>query len=318
MNSIHIHRVPVPERLPQESARLIHQTVEPVLNAFRMPFTHAVSPAWVSYTTVDENFSYGGKPFTINIPLEAREAFTTPPAPEYLGDPMPAVRSHAAAVEVALACRNAGLARNYCDAAHWTRADEAASDPVIQRALDDLGLPTIVDELPKPCPDDIGVSAAQRLLAALGEGYIVMLFGSRHRGDHEHHSDIDLMVQLTDDSMEHFDHALSVITDAFWDEIPLVDDDPPRYDLSIVEQWGDRVWEHPNQRLNPDGGTVTAFAHPETPVPDQSLLPVHLPSQASNPQLGVTGYLLTGTAYVVQPGTAQGRLDRLDQPGCKR
>lgn len=315
---LHIHREPTPPTCPETVAANIAEAVAPVFDAFELHSTlerqqdHLVCRI---HATGEEPDSAS----TIQFPVTAFMGISATVAPHLGLDDTQRVIRHSAAVEAALACRTAGLVRNYCDPYHWDRIVTDATPQVVAQALERLNLPSANPTPSKPQPDPLAVSAAQRLTNHLGAGYHVILFGSRHRGDHVRYSDIDLLIQLSEDTEEHFNRAYAALGDMAENRLPLVDgDDPPHYDALIIDHWGKAVWNHPRERLNPDGGTVTAFALPGTRLPHTDEMPLWFPDGELPSPDGATAYLLTDSATVAGSHGYMGWLEYLDRPSCKR
>lgn len=315
--TLHMHRGREPIMADRKAISNIHRTVEPILEAFQLDYTRTDSSGRVSYQILrcraleDTGINPDHR---LVVPVQSIESFSLSAR---TSDDLNQV-VWAAGVEAALACRQAGLIRNLCDPTHWERRPNGNTPRAVTEALRQLNLEPGIQQLPVPNTDELGKTAARRLLDQLGPGYHVLLFGSRQRGDHRYHSDVDLLIQPTQDCKQQSERAYAVMEKVDLDEIRLLEDDPPYFDVFMVDHWEEQIWQEAHQRLNPDGGTVTAFAHQETPAPQQDRMPVQfLPGKIPN-ELGALGYLLTSGVTAMTADRQMVRLQNMDQPSCKR
>ena len=219
----------------------------------------------------------------------------------------------AASAETAFAWRNAGLIRNYCDMHHWSRQPSAKTPASVRLALQELGLKQAAWPKNAQVPDPTANQIAKELLQLLDDpSYAVILFGSRQRGDHTQQSDVDLLVDWSSDWKTLIPKARRAIAHLQ----QMRSSNAPKLDVSIAEQWDDPIWSNPEQKLNPDGGSATVYAHSaqalkHTPL---MLLQVNAPSPNGSPAHFLTdGVMVTG---VRQDDYAH--IQYLSQGSCKR
>ncbi|MDE0360652.1 MAG: nucleotidyltransferase domain-containing protein [Rhodospirillaceae bacterium] len=314
-SSLHMHRGYPPPEDPRQATCKAHATVEPILDAFQLRYTHTRSAGNVSYQILGpRELTEDVTNLRLVIPVASPETFSLDTArPDDLTH-----TAWAAGVESALACRREGLIRNFCDPLHWDRFTDDATPDAVRKGLKTLGLQPGQSTPATPRTDPLAKAAAQRLLSQLGPDHLVILFGSRQRGDNADHSDVDLLIQITERSDRRYHHALDTVAQISAGHLLLVDEDSPYFDVLIVDQWGNQVWKKATDRLNPDGGSVTVFAHPETLMPEPYEMPLEFPGQTAPCTDGVLAYLLTGSAMAIAAGDHLVEIDRLDQPLRKR
>ena len=219
----------------------------------------------------------------------------------------------AASAETALAWRNAGLIRNYCDLFHWSRQPSPKAPHAVGLALQKLGLQQAAWHKSTQAPDPTADQIAQELLQFLDDpSYAVILFGSRQHGNHTQNSDVDLLIDWSGDR----EHLLPKARRAIARLRQTRNGNSPELDVSITEQWDIPIWKTPEQKLNPDGGTATVYAHSSqalkhTPL---TIMQGNTPSPNGSPAHFLTdGVMVTG-----QHENDYARIQHLCQGSCKR
>ena len=258
MHTLHMHRGSNPPLSVRKARNHIHRVVEPILDAFELDYSRVHSSDNVSYyirgcsaiPQAERNFVP-----RLAIPVSASESFS-------LGNVMTGDFRYVAwvaGVESALACRRAGLVRNYCDPFHWDRMTDERTPPAVVEGLSKLALSPGAATLPVPETDPEGKAAAAMLSSMLGPRYIVILFGSRQRGDNLHDSDVDVMVQATGDFANRLDDGCRIIK-------AVTNGNTPPLDISFIAQWGGAGLEKSLSQAQPrrrrrDGVRATGNAH---------------------------------------------------------
>ena len=219
----------------------------------------------------------------------------------------------AASAETALAWRNAGLIRNYCDIYHWSRQPSPKSPAAVGLALQKLGLQQAAWYKSANVPDPTADQIAKELLKFLDDpSYAVILFGSRQRGDHTKESDVDLLVDWTGDWETMIPKARRAIARLRQARTG----NAPKLDVSITEHWDAPIWNTPEQKLNPDGGSATVYAHSAQALTNTPL--TIMQGNAPSPDGSPAHFLTDGVMVTGQHQEDYARIQYLCQGGCKR
>ena len=145
-------------------------------------------------------------------------------------------------------------------------------------------------------PDPTALDMSRRLSNTLGDGYTVILFGSRQRGDHRPDSDVDLMIHCDDDSEERFNCAFTMARKFTSENPERASAGLPIWDLNVVAGWG--------EPLESADWDVTVFHYRSDDPPSD--LPVRLLTGAT---AETPGCLITDAVMIVKSdGVSWGEL----------